>query len=147
MGITAIILVLLFALTPLLIRVLRPWIMRKLQERAIRYVYRQAGMEPPGTERKKRRGTRRQAEPERETEEVRSDRRRRRPQGWPGVHTPIIPPEYPVDVEFTETKDYSEETEITGTDNRSRFARRFSRSSTSIKVEEQVSDAEWEDIK
>lgn len=147
MGITAIILVLLFALTPLLIRVLRPWIMRKLQERAIRYVYRQAGMAPPGADREKRRETRRQTEPERETEKGRRDRRSRRPQGWQGVHTPIIPPEYAVDVEFTETKDYSEETEITGTDNRSRFARRFSRTSKSVKVEEQVSDAEWEDIK
>lgn len=146
MGITAIILVLLFALTPLLIRLLRPWIMRKLQERAIRYVYRQAGMKPPGTERKKDRSTKREEDPSREAGEFRRERRRR-PQGWQGVHTPIIPPEYAVDVEFTETKDYSEETEITGTDNRGRFARRFSRTSKSVKVEEQVSDAEWEDIK
>ena len=60
----------------------------------------------------------------------------RREKGHSG---PIIPPEYAQDVEFTESRVYSSDKEATiNTD---------SKGNTRIKVEEQVSDVEWEDVR
>lgn len=54
---------------------------------------------------------------------------------------PIIPKEYAQDVEFTESKIYESDVEI------SRDGRRVKKEKIKIEVESQVSDAEWEDIK
>ena len=62
---------------------------------------------------------------------------RRRRYSYTHTDEPLIPKEYAVDVEFTETIDYSETT-IGGDSDRRR---------DTVYHESQVSDVEWEDIK
>ena len=52
---------------------------------------------------------------------------------------PIIPKEYAEDVEFVETRVFSEEVKIESTEE--------SDGNRSVKIERQVSDVEWEEIK
>lgn len=53
-----------------------------------------------------------------------------------GRKEPIIPPEYAQDVEFTESRIYSSDTEV----------RNYGNSSGATSVENQVSDVEWEEV-
>lgn len=127
MGVLLIIFIVVFALLPLLARLLRPLLMRYMARKAEDYMRRAAGMPPRG---KKRCGDpgRRQEAYSRGGDTRGSRRYYGRRQG------PIIPPEYAEDVEFVEIKEYS---------------RSESRDDGKVtwREESQVSDAEWEEIK
>jgi len=114
--------------------------------RAEDYIRRHMGMPPrPGSreEKRQRRQTERSARADRSEGYGYAGSRERAY----GSHDDgsVIPREYAEDVEFTEYKDFSEETEVTGTESgMGRFRRRHK--TEEIPVENQVSDAEWEEI-
>ena len=99
------------------------WLKRKAIQKTNEYIWRKMGMEPPPSQKKRRKEAPRQNSPHR-------DHRSH------GPHEPIIPKEYAEDVEFVETIDYSETEVISHKDD-----------STEIYHESQISDAEWVEIK
>ena len=106
------------------------WLKRKAMERAEDYMRAQMGMPP--RDRKK--------EKQKQKDESQNNGyyqgRRRNPFG-PDAYgkEPLIPKEYAEDVEFTETKDYSETEHINH------------KPTTETYHESQISDAEWTEIK
>lgn len=135
---TAIILILLLVLFMLWSRImswLQPYIQRWMARRIEKFVRNAAGMPPPPKQKKSRarRENAGHSAPQGDAYRSRAGYRDRQDD------EPVIPREYAEDVEFTETVDYSED----------RFTDRDGRehTSTRIRTESQVSDAEWEEIK
>lgn len=123
-----IILVILVIAWPYITRWGSQWLARRLRNR-----FRGAMGIPP--EPKPHRETRSERK-QREAEEQARTRERRYAERAAGPHTPIIPKEYAVDVEYTEYHEYSENTEIRSDD-----------SGVHIVTESQVTDAEYVVIK
>lgn len=112
----------------------RPWLQRKLQEMAMRRMenmMRNAMGMPPRDKQQKRTGRKSSADSG-EAFYRRNNRRQA-----PADNDPIIPKEYAEDVEFTEYRSYSSDTVIA----------EDAADDSRIKIEEQVSDVEWEEIK
>ena len=137
MGIFLIILIIVIACWPWISR----WLKQFLARRAEDYLRKATGMPPrPGSrEEKRQQRTSRQAYSSSQDNfsdsAAYSRRSRQRRKTRNGYKEPIIPPEYAEDVEFVETKSFSETT-IGGSD---RQPRQFH--------ESQVSDVEWVEIK
>ena len=112
--------------------VISRWLKKKAMERAEDYVRSSMGMPP--RDKKKRKGNNSQGY-EREREYY--NRERRNPFGQDSYgKEPIIPKDYAEDVEFVETKDYSEtETRV------------YNDSKGESYHESQISDAEYTEIK
>lgn len=124
MGVFLIICVILFALGPWIMRLLRPWLTRMAARRMENYMRSAMGM-PPQDKKKRGRGS---------AQGNASGRRARSGRGYASSrHEPIIPKEYAEDVEFVEFKEYSERTEIHADPH-----------TGSVRVESQVEDAEFE---
>lgn len=126
MGIFLIVLILIFALAPLLMPLIRRWLMR----RAENYLRAQMGMPPRNSQ-----GRKRQQSGPRGTRFRESHHSPRRGPSYPG---PVIPHEYAEDVEYTEIRTFSQ-TDIAGSESKagSPFAGFH---------EEQVEDVEFEEI-
>ena len=128
------------ALLIIILVVCWPWIRqyaaRFAARRAEDFIRRQMGMPSRKEEERMRkgRGTRDKGQ------EGRGARARRHP-GHNPADGPIIPKEYAVDVEYTEVREYSSETEISGSDGKRR------RKSSEFKEEEQVEDVKFTEIK
>lgn len=132
MGVALIIFLLILLLWPTIMK----WIRAYMARRAEDFIRNATGMPPrPGS---------RQERKQRERAQTASDSgsrygRRARKSGWSmSPDEPIIPKEYAEDVEFVETKDYSETTvgDIDGDGH------------TRVRYHEsQVTDVEWEEIK
>lgn len=105
------------------------WLQRKAADKAEDYIRRATGMPPRPDSRE---GRRRQRSERREGFSASSSRRRYADTS----DSPIIPPEYAEDVEYVETKDFSETT-IGVSDSKG----------TRTYHESQVSDAEYVEIK
>ncbi len=106
-----------------------------MQHRAEDYLRRSMNMPPrPGSREDKKR--KRQ---QRENPTPRS--RQRRQQASAGE--PLIPKEYAEDVEYVEIKDYSETTIVEGTVSKGKRKD----STENIRIENQVSDVEWVEVK
>lgn len=137
MGIFLIILIIVIACWPWISR----WLKQFLARRAEDYLRKATGMPPrPGSREEKRqqRASSRQTYSSSQdnfsdSAYGRSSRQRRRTRN--GYKEPIIPPEYAEDVEFVETKSFSETT----IGDSGRQIRQFH--------ESQVSDVEWVEIK
>lgn len=129
MGIFLIILILLFVMWPVIVRWLRPIIMRYMARKMEDQIRRAAGMPP--------RDDRRSSRKKQQERQQHSTRRRSSSSYYRGQRQHIIPPEYAEDVEFTEIKDYSKSEEIAPEN----------RKTASYRQESQVSDAVWEEIK
>lgn len=123
-AVTLVIIIALFLLWPRIIRWLRPVIQRWMMRRVENYVRKAAGM-PPRQEARKKRSP--------HPDDNHPWQRAERPGPMREPH--IIPPEYAEDVEFTETVEYSSDRNI-GSDAPGKRVRN----------ENQVSDAEWEEI-
>lgn len=126
MGTFLVILIVIFALWPIILRWLRPLIMRYMQRKAEDYIRKAAGF-PPREEQRKRRASSKSSGNAHRTQ---SGYQRQTDDG------PVIPREYAEDVEFVEYKQYSSDTTIKSDGHR-----------VEIKEESQVSDVEWEEIK
>lgn len=137
MGIALIILIFLIIFGPLIMNLLRRWLMAKARNKMEDYIRAASGM-PPRDSHSGNNNTRQQ----KGNGNTRKSARRRKPQTpeWTG---PIIPPEYAEDVEFTEIKSYSETTEINGVSRRGGKSKK----NDQIRVQSQVEDAEWTEIK
>lgn len=128
-----ILLIIFFLCLPLI----RRWFAGFMRRRAEDFLRRQMGMPPrPGSREERRR----QREDNGDRTYANQHRSRYRHQS----SGPIIPREYAEDVEFVEYKDYSGTTVVSGTPDPSDGKR--GRKET-FKVESQVSDVEWEEIK
>lgn len=126
-----IVLLVLWMLMPAITRWLRPFIARWFAQRVEKAFRRAAGMPPPPPS-----GGRKKAEQRRQRKSAGSTSRRRSDSGR--RNGPAIPPEYAVDVEYTEIKEYSSDRlDIDDA----------SGQTAEVKVEEQVSDAQWVEIK
>lgn len=129
MGIALLILIVLFALMPAIVRLLRGYMQRRAED----YVRRMMGMPPrPG----KRSG-------DAPRDAGRTGRgggtyRRQARRAAQSPQEPIIPREYAEDVEYTETKEYSRTT--------AGAASGDGNGRTRVRVESQVEDVEWEEI-
>lgn len=137
MGIFLIIVIIVIACWPWISRWLRSFLARRAED----YLRKATGMPPrPGSREEKRqqRASSRQtysSNADNFSDSTYSRRTRQRRRTRNGYKEPIIPPEYAEDVEFVETKSFSETT-IGGSD---RQTRQFH--------ESQVSDVEWVEIK
>lgn len=123
-AVTLVIIIALFLLWPRIIRWLRPVIQRWMMRRVENYVRKAAGMPPRQEARKKRSPRPADSQPWQRAE---------RPAPMREPH--LIPPEYAEDVEFTETVEYSSDRNIASDAPGKR-----------VRNENQVSDAEWEEI-
>lgn len=120
MGTALIILIVIAAFFPLVMR----WLQRFMQRRAEDILRRAVGMPPRDKNRRNSRS--------------KSTYSRKR-QSHSSSDEPIIPREYAEDVEFTETKDFSSGAKLhDGTD---------IRKETEVNQEKQISDVEWEEIR
>ena len=135
-GILLIIFLVIVLFRPWLNRWLGPALQRWAMHRMEDQMRRMAGMPSRKEEKKRRKAARK--------ENGASGRRTAaggtRMNTTSGRHEPIIPPDYPEDVEFVEIKSYSEETVVT-TETSS------DGKTTRIKVESQIEDAEFEEIR
>ena len=123
LGILILVIIFFWLIWPVIAR----WLKRKALEKAENYVRASMGMPPRD---KKKTGNR-------ETSESYYQRKRKNPFGDDRYTSePIIPKEYAEDVEFTETKDFS--------DTQTRISKE---GETKIYHESQISDAEWTEIK
>ncbi len=130
MAIALIIFLVVFLCWPMIMR----WVKAFMARRAEDFIRSATGMPPrPGSREDKRR----QRSQDGASSARRSSQSRRRSRRS-GADEPIIPREYAEDVEFVETKDYSETT-IGTIDESGRKTVHYH--------ESQVSDAEWEEIK
>lgn len=127
-GVIILIIILLFLLWPRIMAWLGPLFQRWAMRRVEKMVRNAAGMPPRDDRRRKQSGKRRGGNEGKKTS------RRQRPS------EPIIPKEYAEDVEFTETVDY-ESDRVVAPDGE------HVSEHIKIKVEQQVSDAEWVEIK
>lgn len=110
---------------------IRKWLKRKAMERTEDYLRQAMGMPPREKDRKKRReDSSFKEDPYQRYYGGQRNRYERRRVG------PIIPRDYPVDVEFVEYIDH------TGTEYYQRISRHIK-----IRYESQISDAEWSEIK
>lgn len=126
-----IVLLVLWMLMPAITRWLRPLIARWFARRVEKAFRRAAGMPPPPSSGAgKKTGQRRQRKNAGSTSRRHSDSSRGK--------GPAIPPEYAVDVEYTEIREYSSDRLDIDND---------SGRKVEVKVEEQVSDAQWVEIK
>ena len=119
-----------FLLWPRIMRWLQPAIQRWMMRRMENYVRKAAGMPPRDNSRKNSR-----TRSGRQNEQGYQKRDRHRRQHTDG---PIIPKEYAEDVEFTETVEYSSDRSINPGATK--------KHQTSVRMESQVSDAEWEEV-
>lgn len=132
MGTLLIILIIIFAVLPLLRRWLTPWLQRFAARKTEDFIRRQMGMPPRD----------KKAERKAQNEARKAQNARRSSQGS-RRHTqpsdePIIPKEYAEDVEFVEIKEF-ESTEVA--------AESADGKQKTVYRESQVSDAEWVEIK
>ena len=116
---------------------IRPWLQRRAEQKLADYLRRQMGMPTEKEQRKAEKEARRQQNARYGTWSApdphrRADARRR-------PNEPIIPREYAVDVEYTEIREFSQ-TIIHTQDSKSG-------SRVDFKVENQVSDVEYTEIK
>lgn len=133
LAIILIILLALWVVFPALMRILRPVIQRWAMRRMENYIRRAAGVPPSGSDSRSRSRSRESRGRERREDSFRS-RTHGREESASGK---IIPPEYAEDVEFTETKIYSSDSfGLSGDDG-----------DVDVKIEDQVSDAEWTEIR
>lgn len=132
-GIVLIILLILFLCWPAIARWMRGYMARRAED----LLRNATGMPPRPGSRKARQQARQQA-----SKQTRQESYGRRRQGFNPYYDnsdgPIIPKEYAEDVEFVETKDYSEDSFETIDEN---VTESFNYH------ESQVSDVEWEEIK
>lgn len=112
------------------------WVGRFMARRAEDYLRKATGMPPRPGSRQARKESRRTSATGGSRQS--SSRQAQSGYGYYDPDGPIIPKEYAEDVEFVETKDYSETT-IGSFDD--------SRRNTTFYRESQVSDVEWEEIK
>ena len=125
LGILILVVVFFWVIWPYIAR----WLKRKAMERAENYVRASMGMPPRDKKKRKSEDTSSYAGG------YYQQRERRNPFGEHSyTREPIIPREYAEDVEFTETKDFSQTTRTTET-RETRYH------------ESQISDAEWTEIK
>ncbi len=132
MGIALIIFLLILLLWPTIMK----WVGRFMARRAEDYLRKATGMPPRPGSRQARKESRRTSATGGSRHS--SSRQTQSGYGYYDPDGPIIPKEYAEDVEFVETKDYSETT-IGSFDD--------SRRTTTFYRESQVSDVEWEEIK
>lgn len=131
MGTILIILIIFFVVLPLAQRLLLPLLRRYAARKAEDMLRRSMGM-PPRSEARKEKRTAQAADPFAGQRTARSRRSaRRRDDG------PIIPPEYAEDVEFVEIKEFDSSGKLDGDDIEN----------VSYTSENQVTDAEWEEIR
>lgn len=129
LGILILIVVFFWLLWPTISR----WLKRKAMEKAEDYMRSSMGMPPRDKKKNKnRRGN------ENTSQNANYYQRERRNPFGPDRYgqEPIIPKEYAEDVEFTETKDYSETEQRTTSDGK-----------VETYHESQISDAEWTEVK
>lgn len=126
MGIALIIFLIILLLWPTIMK----WVGRFMARRAEDYLRKATGMPPrPGSRQARREEARKESR-----REARPDR------GYYDPSGPIIPKEYAEDVEFVETKDFSETVIAPGEGKKKG-------SDKTIYRESQVSDVEWEEIR
>ncbi len=130
-AVILIIFLVLFLLWPSIVRLLRPMIQRWMLRRVENVMRRATGIPPRDTERKK--------STKRKSRQKNPDWQKSASSSSGHQKEPIIPREYAVDVEFTETVSYSAE-ETIGPDG-------HHTERVSFRRETQVSDVEWEEIK
>ena len=126
LGIIILIVVFFWLIWPVISR----WLKRKAMEKAEDYMRSQMGM-PPRDRKNKRQGS---AKENSSQENYYYQRQRRKP--YSNENEPLIPKEYAEDVEFKETKDYSETT-----------TNHHSTKKIETYNESQISDAEWTEVK
>ena len=130
LGILILIVLGIWLLWPIISR----WLRRQAANRAEDFIRNATGMPPrPGSRREKKERKERENNKDYSYYGYRTRRHRHNP--YPSDE-PLIPKEYAEDVEFTETKDYSETTDTSkGPSKKEHYH------------ESQVSDAEWTEIK
>ncbi|MDE7081772.1 MAG: hypothetical protein K2O78_08995 [Muribaculaceae bacterium] len=116
---------------------IRPWLQRRAEQKLADYLRRQMGMPTEKEQRKAEKEARRQQNARYGTWSAPDPRRRADARRRP--NEPIIPREYAVDVEYTEIREFSQ-TIIRTQDSKSG-------SRVDFKVENQVSDVEYTEIK
>lgn len=131
------IIILLFILIFIFRQPIKQWLARQAANRAEDYIRQATGLPPrPGSRRARKQAAASAGTSTSYAHTAGSGTRRRRPQQDDGKRH-IIPPEYAEDVDFVETIDYSETTIRVET----------SEEKNSFRVESQVTDVEWVEIK